>query len=299
MTPTWAEFTAARDSWLRQLALPIQAAVARADTGHPAFHGCMDWHSSIHGTFALLAVSRLTGDLRFRGDALTALGGREPLESEVDDMRSGRLAAELPYGFAWALQLDVEAARSDIELFHDIGIAAREQLVPYMSRPGDLLSTTYRSPIWAAYCLHRWATAFNDQEAAAAAENFAATMLPACGAVPVGDGFLSPSHLAVLLAQQVGMSERSIRQPLHAVRETKVLGPGQITSPYRAGLNFSRAWGCQAAWTLTGDPVYRASFVALVSSHLKQPTYWADHYPLFGHWVAQFGVFAIHLTEET
>jgi hypothetical protein len=257
----------------------------------------VDWHSSVHGTFALFAVSRLTGEPEFRAAALAAIGDPRSIESEVDDVRSGRLAEELPYGFAWALQLNVEAGRCGVTLFHDLGVAARDQLVPYLAGEDDLLCPTYRSPLWAAYCLHRWATAFDDAPARATAENFAARVLPRCGDVAVGNGFLSPSHLAVLLAMQTGLPAHTVAQALAAVRTTEVLDPGRITTAYRAGLNFSRAWGSYAAWLLTGDPAYRDMFATLVATHIQQPEYWADDYRRHGHWVPQFGVFAIHLTE--
>src|SRR5438094_10086842 len=60
--PRWPAFAAARIDHLNALAVPVRTCVARQDTGHPAFHGCIDWHSAVHGTWALLAVARLTGD---------------------------------------------------------------------------------------------------------------------------------------------------------------------------------------------------------------------------------------------
>jgi hypothetical protein len=58
----WQRFLAGRDDALRALAAPIVGCVARDDTEHPVFDGCIDWHSSVHATYALHAVSRHTGD---------------------------------------------------------------------------------------------------------------------------------------------------------------------------------------------------------------------------------------------
>src|SRR5215470_13317844 len=37
----------------------------RKDTDHPAFRGCIDWHSSVHGVWALVAYQRATGDRQY------------------------------------------------------------------------------------------------------------------------------------------------------------------------------------------------------------------------------------------
>ena len=46
---------------LNTMADSISAAVERTDTDHPVFHGCIDWHSAVHGHWALLRIARATG----------------------------------------------------------------------------------------------------------------------------------------------------------------------------------------------------------------------------------------------
>ena len=50
--------------WVSLLAQVPAQHVLRHDTIHPAFHGCIDWHSACHATWALLAARGLTGDGR-------------------------------------------------------------------------------------------------------------------------------------------------------------------------------------------------------------------------------------------
>src|SRR5512143_3571122 len=92
--------------WIELLAQVPAKNVRRHDTVHPAFHGCIDWHSACHGTWALLAHRRLTGDPRY-----------EPLVDEIlvpakIALEASDLAAhplfEMPYGRAWFLRLAVE-----------------------------------------------------------------------------------------------------------------------------------------------------------------------------------------------
>src|SRR5438552_860208 len=50
---------------LADLAEPVDACLRRRDTDSPIFHGCVDWHSSVHGAAALLSYMNLTGDRRY------------------------------------------------------------------------------------------------------------------------------------------------------------------------------------------------------------------------------------------
>ena len=52
----------APENAVEDLAEVVAACVPRADTPHPVFHGCIDWHSAVHGNYALRAAARLTGD---------------------------------------------------------------------------------------------------------------------------------------------------------------------------------------------------------------------------------------------
>src|SRR5690606_33560395 len=58
----WQAFVDQRETWLYALSEPILACVGNRDTGHPAFHGCIDWHSAVHATWALHAIYRMTGE---------------------------------------------------------------------------------------------------------------------------------------------------------------------------------------------------------------------------------------------
>ncbi len=79
---------------------------------HPAFYGCFDWHSSVHGHWMLLRVLRLQPDLPEAGriqavlDAHLAPG---PIAAELAYLDApGRKAFERTYGWAWLLKLDAE-----------------------------------------------------------------------------------------------------------------------------------------------------------------------------------------------
>ena len=79
---------------------------------HPAFYGCYDWHSSVHGHWLLVHLLRLYPALP------EALKIRETLNANLTTdninveneyfMTSGRASYERPYGWAWLLKLHEE-----------------------------------------------------------------------------------------------------------------------------------------------------------------------------------------------
>ena len=81
-------------------------------TMHPAFYGCFDWHSSVHGHWMLVRLLRMFPDLpeaaRIRAvlnSNLTA--GNVRVEVDYID-QPGRKSFERTYGWAWFLRLAQE-----------------------------------------------------------------------------------------------------------------------------------------------------------------------------------------------
>ncbi|MGW6911065.1 DUF2891 family protein [Streptomyces sp. NPDC054940] len=298
----WSGLYADRASMLSAFAAVVAAALLRRDTEHRAFHGCIDWHSAVHGTYALFAVSRLTGDATHRDHALHATGGERAVDAETAVLRAGHLAHEVPYGAAWALHLDLEARRAGIPAFNELAdvaatLVAGHLLAVALDAPA-LRSPAYRSTIWAASALLAWASRCERGPRLATAQESARRILTAR---PRGDerapGFFSPAHLTAMLALQCGLRGADAEPYARPVERTSPLPRARIRTPHEGGLNFSRAWGCYAAWLMTGRPAHRAGYVRLLTTHFAQPALWRDDYDAFGHWVPQFGIFALAMTD--
>ncbi len=79
---------------------------------HPAFFGCFDWHSSVHGHWLLAAAyfdPTFDVDRERIRDVLDRHLAPGPIAAEVDYlMADGRASWERPYGLAWLLQLAAE-----------------------------------------------------------------------------------------------------------------------------------------------------------------------------------------------
>jgi hypothetical protein len=75
----------------------------------PAFYGCYDWHSSVHGHWMLARLARIFPEASFAARARVALAKSltaENLRREAKYLKGeGRQSFERPYGLAWLLQL--------------------------------------------------------------------------------------------------------------------------------------------------------------------------------------------------
>ena len=79
---------------------------------HPAFFGCFDWHSAVHGHWCLARLARLHPEAGFAAPARRALAqsltpGNLAAEAAYIEA-PGRGGFERPYGLAWLLQLGAE-----------------------------------------------------------------------------------------------------------------------------------------------------------------------------------------------
>lgn len=79
---------------------------------HPAFYGCFDWHSSVHGHWMLVRLLRIRPDLPEAGAIRAALRTnltKPNLQAEVAYLqRPGTGSFERTYGWAWLLKLAEE-----------------------------------------------------------------------------------------------------------------------------------------------------------------------------------------------
>ena len=83
----------------------------------PAFYGCYDWHSSVHGHWLLARLARLDPGAETTEASRAALARSLTVENLQDEAEyleaSGRNEFERPYGLAWLLQLAAELREWD------------------------------------------------------------------------------------------------------------------------------------------------------------------------------------------
>jgi hypothetical protein len=115
----------------------------------PAFYGCYDWHSSVHGHWLLARLARVMPDAPFASDAFAALVTSitpASIAGEVAYLNApGRESFERPYGLAWLLQLSAElresgtpeaaALSSALKPLEDVAVARLKAWLPKLAYP--------------------------------------------------------------------------------------------------------------------------------------------------------------------
>jgi len=79
---------------------------------YPAFYGCFDWHSAVHGHWQLARYLRLYPDGEHIGAAIAILERSITAQNIAVELayfqEEGRSGFERPYGLAWLMQLHAE-----------------------------------------------------------------------------------------------------------------------------------------------------------------------------------------------
>ncbi len=308
--PRWEEFLSRRENHLRALSEPIVECVGRSDTGHPAFHGCYDWHSAVHGCWALLALSRATGDRGF-ADVVDRILTSEAAAGELAQIESGSLTRqELPYGYAWFLHLAREralAGQDDLEaMARVVAEALAEHLEGLSSRQIDeaLLSDDYDNLSWEVYSLWLHAERVGDEERSRWLEAFVRDeVVPRESLCPLSSSqeriqdFFPPClHRALLITTVLSPEESRAWVEANVPRTLELHPLTTITGAHPAGLSFSRSWGLWALYRASGERRFRDLYIDHLETHLAMPEYWAENYDYYSHWVPQFGVFGIAMS---
>jgi len=277
----------------------------------PAFYGCYDWHSSVHGHWLLARLSRLSPDAPYAAKARAALAKsitRESIAAEVAYIDGpGRASFERPYGLAWLLQLTGELRESKSDLYpviqplENAAVARLEAWLPKLSHPvrsgehsqtafalglildsgagGERLQSLVRDRARAFYA--------NDRNCPLAYE-------------PSGEDFLSPCLAEADLMRRV-LPRDEFAQWLKAFMPAMTLTPAVVVDPsdpklaHLDGLNLSRAWMLEGiASGLPADDPRIATLVAASQAHAKAglASVTGEHYE-GGHWLGSFATYLV------
>ena len=96
---------------------------------HPAFYGCFDWHSSVHGHWMLVKLLKIFPDISERETIILKLReniSRQNILGEVAYFEVSSASFERTYGWTWLMQLALELKTWD----SPIGIELSENLQP-------------------------------------------------------------------------------------------------------------------------------------------------------------------------
>lgn len=290
----------------------------------PAFYGCYDWHSSVHGHWLLLRLARRFPDAPFAPKALAAVGESitpEHIAGEVSYLEgAGRASFERPYGLAWLLQLAAElrewedpksqAWSATLKPLEQAAVERLTEWLPKLSRP--IRVGEHDQTAFAFGLVLDWARTAGDRATAdllvGRVRDF---YLPDRGCPftwePSGHDFLSPCLAEADLMRRVlppaefGDWLTAFLPGIPTDGSSAWLAPAVVTDPgdpklaHLDGLNLSRAWMLEGiASGLPAGDKRSASLRSSASRHrdagLRAVT--GEHYE-GGHWL---GSFAVYLT---
>ncbi|CAK0765567.1 conserved hypothetical protein [Gammaproteobacteria bacterium] len=294
------------DRAVGQLAQVVERCVYRQDTQHLVFHGCIDWHSAVHGHWALLWAAARLGDNGLSQQILARLGeervGQELAWLRQQDANGSDF--EMPYGRAWFLQLARDAERYHrITVLRPMADQIFTTLMEYARHDGgSLTDTRYDNASWYLYQAFQWAKFTRRTEAQMELTLIVKRRLGMAAPWPSLKnvrGFFDPKTMALLLLSVVG-TEAGPWQELMALVHEDGLQPvaWPVVTAHQGGLNFSRAWGLMAAARITGERDLLRAWEDHVTLMMTLLPRWSQDYPHFAHWVGQFGLLAFRLPEE-
>jgi hypothetical protein len=292
----------------------------------PAFYGCYDWHSSVHGHWLLVRLLRTFPDASFAKPAREGLKESltaENLRTEAAYLRGdGRASFERPYGLAWLLQLCAELrewddpeAREMLANLKPLEDAALERLttwLPKLSHP--IRIGEHNQTAFALGLVLDYARGKNDERlvklAADSARKFYLTDKNCPLAYePSGEDFLSPclgeadvmrrlltkADFAKWLTQFLPQIPRTATADWLPVAISP--DPSDPKLAHLDGLNLSRAWMLEGILSsLPADDPRRPTMTSAAEAQRRAglAAVTGEHYE-GGHWL---GSFAVYLTTQ-
>ena len=290
----------------------------------PAFYGCFDWHSSVHGHWMLARFARTWPEAAFAKPAREALAKsltKANVARETAYLQGeGRASFERPYGLAWLLQLAAELRQWDdplakqlsanLEPLEKAAVARVSTWLPKLSHP--VRSGEHSQSAFALGLMLDYARAVGDAKFETLVRDRIAAFYGRDLDCPIeyepsGEDFVSPcvaeadAMRRVLPPVEYAAWLGSFLPKLPRDASTSWLRPGVVTDKsdgklvHLDGLNLSRAWMLEgiASGLPEGDP-RRASILAAAKEHgdsgigaIIGQTYEG------GHWLGSFAVYYV------
>jgi DUF2891 family protein len=288
---------------------------------HPAFYGCFDWHSAVHGHWLLVRLLRTVPDLPQAAQIRAALDANltaAHIAAEVAYFAGPhRQAYERTYGWAWLLQLAAELAGFDdpdarrwaahLAPLTAAIVARYLAFLPkqtYPIRTGVHPNTAFGLALALDYARGAGHAALEALLVERALAYFAADRDAPAAWEPGGADFLSPALTEADLMRRVlapaafatwlhGFLPRGLPPALRAPAIVSDRSDGKLA--HLDGLNLSRAWCLRAiVHALPAGDALRAELIAAAELHTAAGLAHVATGDYAGeHWLASFAVYLL------
>ncbi len=292
-------------------------------TLHPAFYGCFDWHSSVHGHWSLVSLLKQFPDLenaKAIEQRLLQNISKENIQTEVAYfLGNHNKSFERTYGWAWLLKLaealhtwDSETARqleSNLQPLTDLVVGKYIEFLPKLNYPirvGEHPNTAFGlSFAWDyANTVNNTALKFIIEQRA---KDFylSDTDCPITWE-PGGTDFLSPCLEEAALMKRI-LTKETFKPWLDEFlpqlkNKSFIVETGQVSDRndgslvHLDGVNFSRAWCLN---TIAENlPEYK-HLKNMANQHINYslPSIFEDSYE-GGHWLGSFAIYALNTVSK-
>lgn len=284
---------------------------------HPAFYGCFDWHSSVHGHWALVTILNAFPEFEERDAVLTKIKStltEENILREVDyfdDVHNSTF--ERTYGWAWVLKLaeslnewDTPEGKHLAKNLEPLTKLMEEKCIEFFNklnypiRVGEHPNTAFGMSFALDY-----AKKYNKEleaviERKAKAFYFADEGCPLTWE-PGGFDFLSPCLQEASLMMKVLPKEEYVvwldkflpdfrNNPSSFINTVEVVDKSDGKMAHLDGLNFSRAWCLYEI----GNALENREMITLANKHFDASYSKMDSGEYAGaHWLASFALYAL------
>ncbi|MCR9171004.1 MAG: DUF2891 domain-containing protein [bacterium] len=285
---------------------------------HPAFYGCFDWHSSVHGHWSLVRLLRTFPNIKQRDAMIAGLQDHITPENIAGELayfdHPHSQGFERMYGWAWLLKLSEELHRWDdptareleqnLQPLTDLIVEKVETFLPKLNYP--IRVGTHTNTAFALCMVYDYANAVGNNEllelvSKRAREYYQSDRDCPLSWEPSGYDFLSPCLEEADLMRRV-LDKDEFRSWLTTflpklVTPSFELDPGIVTDRedghlvHLDGLNFSRAWCLKG---LTTDYPEYSYLNAIANEHINHslPDLTDGNYE-GGHWLVSFALMAL------
>jgi hypothetical protein len=295
---------------------------------HPAFYGCYDWHSSVHGHWMLVRLLRMFPKLPEAEDIRKAIGANlsdaNVLVEAAYLKQKNRQSFERTYGWAWLLKLAEELSLSNereakrwSQNLQPLVDALVESYITFLPRQTYPIRTGVHpnTAFGLAFAFDYAKTVGNEKLAALIAErskNYFARDRDYPGAwEPGGEDFFSPALMEADLMRRV-TKPAEFRRWFHrflpglaAGQPKSLFLPATVTDRsdpklvHLDGLNLSRAWCMRsiAAALPTNDPARKVLATAARLHAIDALAHVASGDYAGEHWLGSFAVYLLSTPE--
>jgi hypothetical protein len=288
----------------------------------PAFYGCFDWHSSVHGHWLLTRILTTRPDSVYADEIRAALAESFTAANMADELAyyttEGRASFERPYGIAWYLQLVAELEESDdpqlqewretLRPLEDAIVEKTRAWLPKLSYPvrlGIHNQTAFAFGLMLDYARTVEHTEFANELAQKSLSFHQGDVNCPLAYEPSGEDFLSPCLMEADLMRRVLSQQDFVVWLGYFLPQIPIDGHADWLEPgivldasdgklvHLDGVNLSRAWALEGI--ASALPAEDPRIPALLAAHAVHRDVGiaavSDEHYSGSHWLASFATY--------